>query len=326
MAQANLSELVTTTLRHREKALADNVTKSNALLQRLETKGNTRKVDGGRTIVEPLDYQENSTYKRYSGSEVLDISAQELFSAAEFNWKQAAVAVNINGLEALQNSSKAAAISLVKSRVKNAERSFANNMGADVYSDGTADGGKQVGGLQLLVADDSTTGTVGGIDRANFDFWRNYTFDATTDGTGAVTSTNVQGYMNDVFINTTRGRDHVDLIVSSNDYWQAYLESLQNIQRIQSLDGAGTAGTGFMSLKYMNADVVMDGGTDVVAPTDHMYFLNTDFIHYVTHSDRSFKQIGGNRQSVNQDATVKIMAWAGNMTMSGAKFQGVLKD
>ncbi len=37
-------------------------------------------------------------------------------------------------------------------------------------------------------------------------------------------------------------------------------------------------------------------------------------------------QIGGDRWSINQDATVNLIGWAGNMTMSGGKFQATLKD
>jgi hypothetical protein len=42
MASPNLSEIVTTTLRNRSGKLADNVTKSRALLDRLKKKGNNR--------------------------------------------------------------------------------------------------------------------------------------------------------------------------------------------------------------------------------------------------------------------------------------------
>jgi len=49
MASPNLSELVTTTLRNRQVELADNVSKSNALLSRLNERGNIDLVDGGRT-------------------------------------------------------------------------------------------------------------------------------------------------------------------------------------------------------------------------------------------------------------------------------------
>ena len=163
MASPNLSELVTTTLRHRSGKLADNMTKNTALLNRLNEKGNIRPVSGGRTIVEELSYAENSTYKRYSGLEALDISASDVFTAAEFNIKQAAVAVIMSGLEMIQNAGKEQSIDLLESRIKNAEATFKNNLSADMYSDGTADGGKQIGGLQNLV---STTGTstAGGID------------------------------------------------------------------------------------------------------------------------------------------------------------------
>ena len=61
MTSPNLSEIVTTTLRNRSKRLADNVTNHNALLRRLKEKGNTKLADGGRTIVQELDYAENTT-------------------------------------------------------------------------------------------------------------------------------------------------------------------------------------------------------------------------------------------------------------------------
>jgi len=181
MASPNLSEIITTTLRNRTGKLADNVSKNNALLTRLRSKGNVKPVDGGRTIVQELEYAENATFRRYSGYETLNISPSDVFTAAEFNYAQAAVAVSISGLEMLQNSGKNAIIDLLESRIKNAERTLANNIATDIYSDGTADSGKQIGGLQLIVADTSTSGSVGGIDRATYSFWRNITFDATTD-------------------------------------------------------------------------------------------------------------------------------------------------
>lgn len=104
MASPNLSELVTTTLRSRTKRLADNVTKQTALLNRLREKGKVKPVSGGRTIVQELEYAENSTFQRYSGYETLNISPSDVFSAAEYDWKQASVAVTISGLEQIQNA------------------------------------------------------------------------------------------------------------------------------------------------------------------------------------------------------------------------------
>jgi hypothetical protein len=323
MASPNLSEIVTTTLRNRSKKLADNVTNNTALLFRLKEKGRTRLASGGRTLVQELSYAENGTYKRYSGYEVLDISPSDVFTAAEFEWKQAAVAVTISGLEQLQNSGPDQVIDLMASRIENAEDTFMNNLSTDVYSDGTADGGKQIGGLQLLIADDPTTGTVGGINRATWSFWRNYSFDATTDGGAAATSSNIQTYMNKVYLNISRNRDHPDLIVADNNYFEFYWASLQSIQRITDTK-LGEAG--FRNLKFMDADVVFDGGLSGAAPTNHMYFVNSKYLHFRPHKDRNMVPIGGDRMNTNQDAIVQLIGFAGNMCLANGSLQGVLKD
>jgi hypothetical protein len=72
------------------------------------------------------------------------------------------------------------------------------------------------------------------------------------------------------------------------------------------------AQAGFTSLKYMNADVVLDGGFGGGAPVNTMYFLNTDYIFLRPHSQRNFVEIGGERVNPNQDALVKLIGWMGN--------------
>ena len=128
---------------------------NNALLMRLAQKGRTRTEDGGLTIVEELDYAENSTYQRYSGYDSLNVSASDVLSAAEYNWKQAAVHVTASGRELRINSGDSRIINLAKSRLTNAMRTFKNNLSSDVYSDGTSS--NQINGLQAIVA--TQTGT-----------------------------------------------------------------------------------------------------------------------------------------------------------------------
>jgi len=318
-----LTEIVTTTLRNRTGKLADNVTKNNALLMRLRKRGNVKTVSGGRTIVQELEYAENGTFKRYSGYEALNISPSDVFTGAEFNYAQAAVAVSISGLEQLQNSGEDAIIDLLESRIKNAEKTLVNNIALDCYSDGTADGGRQIGGLALLVSGTPTTGVVGGIDASTTvgSFWRNTAFSAVTNGGAAATSANIQSYMNRVYVQQVRGTDRPDLIIADNNYFRLYLESLQAIQRITSNE-MGEAG--FDSLKYMNSDVVLDGGYGGGAPLNTMFFLNTDYIYFRPHTDRNFAPIGDDRYAVNQDAMVKLVGFAGNMTVSNRRLQAVL--
>ncbi len=66
MASPNstFTELVSTTFRKHSKEIKDNLSNRNAFLKYMNKRGNTRKVDGGLTIVAPLDYAANGTYQR----------------------------------------------------------------------------------------------------------------------------------------------------------------------------------------------------------------------------------------------------------------------
>lgn len=321
MASPNISEIATMTLESRSGVLADNMSKNNALLNRLKKRGNIKKVTGGVSIRQELEYAANGTVVNYSGYQTINISPSDVFTSANFNYAQKAVAVTISGLEMLQNSGEEEVINLLTSRIKNAEKSLLNSVATDLYSDGTADGGKQIGGLQLLVAKSPSTGTVGGIDRATWSFWRNIA----SAPSGAPTSANIQSRMNALALQLVRGSDAPDLIVADALYYGTYLESLQAIQRITSEESGGA---GFNTLKYFGAgkstDVVLDGGVGGGCPASTMYFLNTDYIHFRPHVNCNFVPIGGERFATNQDAMVKLIGFAGNMTLSNASLQGVL--
>ncbi len=322
MAAPNLTEIVTTTLRNRSGKLADNVTNNNALLRKLKEKGAIKKLSGGRTIVRELDYAENGTYKEYSGYEALDVSASEVLSAAEYEWKQSAVCVTISGLEQRQNSGPEAIINLLEGRITNAQRTMANQTSVGIYSAGTANSGKQIGGLQLIVAD-TNTNTVGGIDASQSSnaFWRNVVYDATTTGGSAASAGNIIAYMNNVFNQLVRGTDQPDLIVADFNYFGLYQNALQAQQRFTS---DKSAGAGFVNLMYMGGvEVVLDGGSGI--PTNHMYFLNTDYLFWEVHKDAYMTPLEGMRPT-NQDAMVFPIILQSNLTCSNRKLQGVLKD
>jgi len=323
MASPNFSEIVTTTLRNRTGKLADNVTDNNAILNRMKRKGSLQTADGGRTIVQELEYAENASAEWYSGYQTVSIAPSDVFSAAEFDWKQLSVAVTASGLEVdVQNTGEEAIIKLLASRIKNAEKTMANRLAAAMYSDGAGSSGKEIGGLQLLVADDPTSGTVGGINRLNWAFWRNQVFDCSSTGGANASAANIQGYMNTIYNQTVRGTDHPDLIMADSNFYGFFQQSLQAIQRITNPD---LAKLGFMSLQYMSADVVLDGGIGGNCPANHMYGLNTDYIKFRPHSNRNMVPLE-TVHSINQDATVKLIVFAGNMTLSNAMLQFVIKN
>ena len=341
MAFANtaVSDIIATTIQSRSGELADNVTNNNALLRRLKAKGNVRPFSGGNVILEEIMYTDPSsiTTNSYSGYETINVGQNSPISAAQFSITQYAGSVTMSGLEMLQNSGKEQIIDMMEGRMKVAEAQLANRIDYDCYQDGTGNAGKNLTGLGLAVPDTPTSGTYGSISRSTWTFWQSQSYSGVTNGGAAVSAANIQTYMTTLALSLVRGNDKPDLWIGDSTYFAFYVNSLQAIQRISSESGDATAGAGFPSLKFygggMAADVVMGSGVNGAvntagttggATSAHMWALNTNYLFFRPHRDRNFVPIGGERQSVNQDAIVKLIGWAGNITSSGPQFCGVL--
>lgn len=321
-ANVNVTDIIATTIQSRTKQIADNVTNNNALLKKLSQKGKVKPFSGGYQIMQELSFAENSNAGWYSGYDLLPVGVSDVISAATYDIKQAAVPVVISGLEQLQNSGKEQMIDLLEGRLQVAESTLANLITNGLYSDGTGAGGKEIDGLNAAVplAPELDTG-YGNIDATTYAFWRN----AVSDNLAAdVDATTIQGLMNGLWAQLVRGQDRPELIMCDNTFWETYIASLQSNQRFTNTN-SGDAG--FMSVKYMDADVVLDGGiynpAGGGADAGTAYFLNCDYLFYRPHSQRNMVPLSPNRRyATNQDAEVQILAWAGNLTTSGRQFQG----
>jgi len=314
-----ISDIIATTIQNRSGVIADNVTKNNGLLTYIKKSGNVKKFSGGNVIMQELSFAENGNASWYSGYETLPIAASDVISSSQYNIKQAAVPVTISGLEQLQNSGKEEIIDLLEGRISVGESTMNNLIAAGVYSNGTGFGGKEIDGLAQQVALVPTNIT-GGIDRnaAVGAFFKNYVLN--TGGT-AWTAATIQANLNKIWANLVRGMDHPNLVVMDSNYWQLYVAALQAQQRFASSESADS---GFQVLKFMNADVILDGGIGGFMPANTVYMLNTKYLMYRPHSARNMVPLSpGKRYSVNQDAEVQILAWAGNLTASNLSLQGV---
>ena len=317
MSSIILGEIVATTLRKRNKKLADNITNHNALWTTLDQKGHIKTFEGGRTLVEPLAFAENDTVKWYSGYETFTIGApSETIDAAEYDIKQLGGFVAFSGLDGIKNRGKYAALNLMESRIKVLEMSLQNAAAEAAFADGTGTSGKEFGGLQLLIADDPTANTtVGGINQSTSAFWRNQVNDL-SGGSVATDKDNIGGYMNSMWLATIRGTDKVDLISADANMYSAFESSLQQYQRFAA---SKMAEKGFEALKYKGADVIFDDN----CPADHMYFQNTDYLYVQVASGKKFT-VGDSRKVTNADYEVVPVWLAGNLTCSNRARQGVI--
>ena len=227
----------------------------------------------------------------------------------------------MTGLEMIQNRGKAAVIDLLGQKIKAAERTFTNRLAADVYSDGMADNGRQIGGLRLLVPLDPTTGTAGGINRASATFWRNQT--KTIASLAGNNGADLTDAMLEMYLNLCRGMDKPDLFIGDNAAYMQYYKTLEAKERYSKGDNDLAKG-GWQALQYQGADVIADGNQGGFAPERTFYVLNTNYLHWQPARGRDMEPMEP-RQNVAQDASVTLILWAGNLTMNGAQFQGIIR-
>lgn len=335
MPEPGISELITATQRRRQKVLRDNISNNNPLVASIEAHDALELESGGRTILEEMFFDENDTFMRYFGGQVLNTSVNPVMTSAEYDWKQFAIAVVINGREERMNSGSEGVIKLMTSRIKAAEYTAENYYQQDLLSDGTSDGGLQIGGLKLIVSKTPTSGTVGGIDRSTTAgaFYRNFKFDTINDSTApapggaATTAANIRQYLDYCINSTTRGQDRVKLLYQGQDHYQKLETALDALQVVQKEGSKVDAG--FQTLRYKGIPVFMGGGVNfggqTQVETDLTYGLNTRFLKLRVHKDANFEPLP-EVQSINQEVKVKLMIWMGNMTCSAPKLQFVMFD
>lgn len=259
----------------------------------------------------------NKQDQRYSDWDTLDISQSDVISAAEYQWRQVAINVVASGRELRINSGDSRIINLAKGRMKNAIRTFNNNFSSDLYSDGSLT--NQINGLQAIIAD-TNTNIVGGIDANTWTFWRDQVFSAAALSVTPSATTIENGLMLPAWLATDRGPDdQPDLIVADNTYF-GYFESSQ--VSLKRYNDRSSADGGFVTLKYKNADVLFDGNSGI--PSNHMYFINTNYLELVVHQDADLEMVEEMRP-VNQDGVVMPILWMGNLVCSNRYQQAVIK-
>lgn len=315
-ANPNWGEVVTTTLAHRRKNLADAVSRNNILYYEMRRRGRDKTIGGGRTITAPIMIgEENVNFQWYVGREGLNVAGQEVLTSAEFPWKQYACGVSISGLEMLMNDGPEQVISMMKSRVQHAEKTIVNQLHKSGHGDGTANGGKEFGGLALLISE-TAGATVAGINSGVSTWWDNQ---RKVLG-GAPAANTIYANMLDLYLRTSRGMDKPNLIISDNSFYAVYSAGLQAQQRF--MDGK-LASAGFQNILFENTPVVTDGGIGGYAPTG-MKFINLDTVEIVMHRKRNNVVLGGPRRPLTEDSDTVVIAGMGNWLCDNRMLNGVM--
>ena len=248
----------------------DNIFDEYFLLDRLTQGKAFKSVDGGRTINGPIEYAVNTTFRSYSDTEELDTTRIDVFDEFAYNWKESAGTVIMSELEKAKNQGSGRKFDLLAAKLANLRTSARKSLNEQCFSDGTGNTSKDIGGLAHIVAASPSSGTVGGINRGSFSFWRNQ------QASGAKTSTafdNLRAAMRTLYNNCSSGVNakHPDYWITDQTVFEGY-ESLLIANEMVTDKGAGSFEGAFKN-EYAKFKGI-PGSYDEDCTAGYLYMLN----------------------------------------------------
>lgn len=320
-ADPDVGEVVATVWEQKfTKKPVDNVFNSRALFYLMNEEGFKEEGDGGRLIEFGLEYAANSTFRSYAEYDSLDTTRVNVFDASRFDWKINAGVVQYSELERLRAQASSGKYDLIEQKLENGKDSHIAALNTQLFSDGTGNGGLDIGGLQLIIATAPTTGTVGSINRATFSFWRNRQV-LGTKTTNAFD--NLRAAMRSCFNQCSRGgiEDTPTGIITDRATFEGYEGLLTPNERFLPADKFKKRGGdgAFMNdiLTFKGAPVAYDED----APAGNMYFMNSKYLKFAFLSGGWMKMYPKVDPS-NQLSNVHKVATFGNLGTSESRRLG----
>jgi hypothetical protein len=250
----------------------DNIHNDYWLLNRFQEGGGFKSIDGGRSINGSIEYAINTTVKAYTDLDLLDTTRVDVFDEFSFAWKEYAGTVVMSELERAKNQGSGRKFALLDAKLENLRNTFKRVLNTDMFGDGTGTAGKVIGGLAYIVSSTPATGTVGGISRSAFSFWRN------NQSVGTKTTTaydNLQAAMRHMYNLCSNGVTgaHPGFAVTDMPTFEGFESLLTKNERYNRESKSDKGLTGFQSDMLQFKDIPIS--YDVACPTGNLYMLNT---------------------------------------------------
>lgn len=230
--------------------------------------------DGGRSINGSIAYALNTTVSSYTDTDVIPTTRIDIFDEFQFTWKEYAGNIVMSYLEMAKNQGSGAKFDLLEGKMSNLKSSLEKQLNDGMLGDGTGNNSKEIGGLQLLISATPTTGTVGGISRSAFSFWRNQ------QAAGTKTTTagdNLRAVMRSVYNLCGSGVDSTHPVFALTDRasFELYEGLLVANERYMSKE-KGDAGFKNEVLTFKDIQISYEKSTAFLAGA--LYFINPKYL------------------------------------------------
>jgi hypothetical protein len=295
----------------------DQIFEDYFLLDQLKEGEAFKAIDGGDLITGSIEYGTNQTVQWYSDLEEISVTRQDVFDRFEYSPKEIAGSVVQSELENAINQGSAKKFDLLNEKLENLRDSFAAKINESMFSDGTGTSSKEIGGLQLLVATSPTSGSPGGINRANFSFWRNQQ----TSGAKTTSSfDNLRATMRSIYNLSSNGVNgqHPKFGVTTRTVFEGYEGLLLANERFTDKSSA-EGGFKNETVKFKGMKLAYDND----CPSGNLYMLNPKYLKLAYHKGHWYKA-SPSVEPANQTAKVFKVHSICNLIATNPRMLGVV--
>lgn len=298
----------------------NNIFNSRALFYALGDEGFKEQVPGGRLFEMTIEYAQNTTFKSYGEFETLDTTRIDVFDCARYDQKIAAGTIVFSDLELARNAEANRKIDILESKLENGKNSAIASLNVMLNGDGTGNGGKDFDGIQKIISATPTTGTVGGINRATFSFWRN------RQNAGTKTSTaydNLRTSMTTTYNQCSLGgvESTPTAAITDRATFEGYESLLVAVEKIER-DAKATGG----DIAFLNDAIQFKGAAlfyDEDAAASELRFVNPKYLKLMYLAGAWMKMKEPVTPS-NQMTRVYVTETFGNLGTNGSRYLGVV--
>ncbi|CAB4147655.1 hypothetical protein UFOVP509_40 [uncultured Caudovirales phage] len=302
------------------KKPTNNIFNSRALFYALGDEGFKEQVPGGRLFEMTIEYAQNTTFKSYGEFETLDTTRIDVFDCARYDQKIAAGTIVFSDLELARNAEANRKIDILESKLENGKNSAIASLNVMLNGDGTGNGGKDFDGIQKIISATPTTGTVGGINRATFSFWRN------RQNAGTKTSTaydNLRTSMTTTYNQCSLGgvESTPTAAITDRATFEGYESLLVAVEKIER-DAKATGG----DIAFLNDAIQFKGAAlfyDEDAAASELRFVNPKYLKLMYLAGAWMKMKEPVTPS-NQMTRVYVTETFGNLGTNGSRYLGVV--
>lgn len=265
-----LDNLYTTTWEKRKNQVHDNIFTATPFWFWMKEKGKLRTEEGGRFIMEPLEYAKNDSVEWITKGDAVSLNDYEFMTESKWDWRYLTASIVRFGVDDQQNRGRAAIMKLMTRKMENTDASLIDELETTLFA---AQTGNKIEGLQDLVPDDPTASNdAGSVDPSTYTWFRNNA----TNCTGKSFSVYGISYLRTLLNNCQNNRrmDRPDIIVTGQTPYEYYEdETVEQKQIVNKKLGDA----GFENIEYKGIPMIWSPQ----CANTRMYCLNTRFLYFV---------------------------------------------